>query len=284
MTPSDPKPKSKARSGNRVSTGLVALGSATVVAIYSAGFYKTKAAADRFAGPPMPGNPRGPIGIPGGPGGPGRGAPSVPGGEPSTAPVAGREEAGARGDALAIRASAPAVTLAIPTVPRVEAPAAPAKVDAARASSAPSSAVAAANDAPASVPLPAVIAPSSSSAPLPAPASQPPAASTTVPSPAPAAPAVAASVAPAPKFKDGTYTGWGTCRHGDIQARIEITGGRIVTSEIAQCLTRYSCSWISPLPPQVISRQSENVDYVSGATDSAIAFYWAVFDALSKAK
>jgi uncharacterized protein with FMN-binding domain len=86
------------------------------------------------------------------------------------------------------------------------------------------------------------------------------------------------------KYKDGVYTGWGTCRHGDIQARIEVKEGRIVTSEISQCLTRYSCSWISPLPPQVLQRQSENVDYVSGATDSAVAFYWAVFDALSKAK
>jgi uncharacterized protein with FMN-binding domain len=49
-------------------------------------------------------------------------------------------------------------------------------------------------------------------------------------------------------------------------------------------LTRYSCSWISPLPPQVLQRQSPEVDYVSGATQSAVAFYDALVDALSKAK
>ena len=61
-------------------------------------------------------------------------------------------------------------------------------------------------------------------------------------------------------------------------------GGRIVAATIAQCLTRYSCSWIAPLPPQVVTRQSPNVDYVSGATQSTNAFYDAVIDALAKAK
>ena len=42
--------------------------------------------------------------------------------------------------------------------------------------------------------------------------------------------------------------------------------------------------WIAALPGQVISRQSPNVDYVSGATQSTNAFYYAVVDALSKAK
>ncbi|MEO8069830.1 MAG: FMN-binding protein, partial [Acidobacteriota bacterium] len=73
-------------------------------------------------------------------------------------------------------------------------------------------------------------------------------------------------------------------RHGDIQAAVVIQGGRIVSAEIARCLTRYSCSWISPLPPQVLARQSAEVDFVSGATESANAFYDAVVAALSKAK
>ncbi len=38
------------------------------------------------------------------------------------------------------------------------------------------------------------------------------------------------------------------------------------------------------LPGQVVSRQSPNVDYVSGATQSTDAFYYAIVDALSKAK
>ena len=40
----------------------------------------------------------------------------------------------------------------------------------------------------------------------------------------------------------------------------------------------------APLPPQVLQRQSENVDYVTGATQSTYAFYYAVQEALSKAK
>ena len=89
---------------------------------------------------------------------------------------------------------------------------------------------------------------------------------------------------PAAKWKDGSYSGWGTSRHGDIQATVVIEDGHIIGASISQCLTRYSCSWISALPPQVISRQGANVDYVSGATQSTNAFYYAVLEALSKAK
>jgi uncharacterized protein with FMN-binding domain len=102
-----------------------------------------------------------------------------------------------------------------------------------------------------------------------------------VASPEPVVPQAPSSPA---KWKDGTYTGWGTSRHGDIQASVVVEGGRIASAVIAQCLTRYSCSWIAPLPPQVVSRQSPEVDYVSGATQSTNAFYYAVVEALSKAK
>ena len=63
-----------------------------------------------------------------------------------------------------------------------------------------------------------------------------------------------------------------------------IDSGRIASATIAQCWTRYSCSVIANLPPQVAQRQSPDVDYVSGATQSANAFYYAVVDALGKAK
>ena len=89
---------------------------------------------------------------------------------------------------------------------------------------------------------------------------------------------------PAPMWKDGTYTGWGYSRHGDIEAAVVIEGGRIASAAISQCRTRYSCSVIDRLPPQVAQRQSPDVDYVSGATQSADAFYGAVVAALSKAK
>ena len=57
-----------------------------------------------------------------------------------------------------------------------------------------------------------------------------------------------------------------------------------MSATIAQCLTRYSCDIIDILPPQVAKKQSPNVDSVGGATQSADAFYYAVYDALAKAK
>jgi uncharacterized protein with FMN-binding domain len=97
-------------------------------------------------------------------------------------------------------------------------------------------------------------------------------------------PAVPTAPKPASLYKDGTYYGWGTSRHGDIQASVVIQDGRIVSAGIAQCLTRYSCSWIAHLPPQVVIRQSAEVDYVSGATQSTNAFYYGILEALSRAK
>ncbi|HEY7394032.1 MAG TPA: FMN-binding protein [Gemmatimonadaceae bacterium] len=85
-------------------------------------------------------------------------------------------------------------------------------------------------------------------------------------------------------WKDGTFTGWGGSRHGDIQATVEIKAGRIISAWISICATQYSCSWIDSLPGQVVSRQSPEVDFVSGATQSTNAFYYAVVQALQKAK
>lgn len=102
----------------------------------------------------------------------------------------------------------------------------------------------------------------------------------TAPAPEPAPPAQP----PRGQFRDGVYRGYGTSRHGDIEAEVEVSGGRISTTRISQCLTRYSCSWISQLPGEVVARQTARVDYVSGATQSSDAFIQAVTDALSKAQ
>jgi uncharacterized protein with FMN-binding domain len=122
---------------------------------------------------------------------------------------------------------------------------------------------------------------SSTSAPSPA--------STTNPSAEAAAPP---AVAAKNVYKDGVYLGWGSCRHGDIEASVTIQDGKIALVAISQCLTRYSCGWIAPkipggglpdLPSQVVERQGPKVDYVSGATESSYAFADAVVAALSKA-
>lgn len=103
-----------------------------------------------------------------------------------------------------------------------------------------------------------------------------------------AASATAASAADsnraAIKWRDGTFSGWGTSRHGDVEVTLIIERGRITTAAISRCLTRYSCSWIAHLQPQVVERQSPEVDNVSGATESANAFYFAVVEALKSAK
>lgn len=104
--------------------------------------------------------------------------------------------------------------------------------------------------------------------------------------------ATAAAAPAAPRYKDGVYLAWGSCPHGDIEVSVSIEGGKIASTAISQCLTRYSCGWIAPkipggglpdLPSQVVERQSPKVDYVSGATESSYAFADAVATALSKA-
>jgi uncharacterized protein with FMN-binding domain len=85
-------------------------------------------------------------------------------------------------------------------------------------------------------------------------------------------------------WKNGTFIGWGFSRHGNIEATVVIEGGRVARAFISQCRTRYSCGVIGTLPPQVVERQGPDVDYVSGATESADAFYEAVTAALAKAK
>jgi uncharacterized protein with FMN-binding domain len=89
---------------------------------------------------------------------------------------------------------------------------------------------------------------------------------------------------PKEHWRDGTFTGWGFSPHGNIEAAVTIAAGRIESAIISQCRTRYSCGVIELLPGQLVQRQSPDVDYVSGATQSADAFYEAVLAALQKAK
>jgi uncharacterized protein with FMN-binding domain len=105
-----------------------------------------------------------------------------------------------------------------------------------------------------------------------------PAADTT----APAAIAITRGPVPssAPKWRDGTYTGLGDSPHGDIEARVVIKDGRIVEAGITACDTRYPCSVIDPLLHQPVERQSPDVDYMSHATESSDAYYDALVAAL----
>jgi uncharacterized protein with FMN-binding domain len=252
---------------DRVTNNLVALGSAAVFTVYAAGFVRTRPAAQRFAQQaerrPAPAT---------------RIAAETPAAEPTSVD----------------RTTTPRETAA-PVAPESK-PAKPtSSAKAVAATPVASSVQRAAERASDSVSAPPTIA---SSAPVAsAPVSSPPVAAPVQPAaPAPARDSSHSAATPAApdstqssdkektRLKDGIFFGWGTSRHGDIQAGLEIKNGRIISAFISECLTQYSCSWISALPAQVISRQSPDVDFVSGATQSTNAFYYAVADALKKAK
>ena len=100
---------------------------------------------------------------------------------------------------------------------------------------------------------------------------------TSTPAPTQAAPG------PATVYRDGSYTGLGTSRHGDIQVTVVVQGGRITSAEVSGCMTRYPCSKISSLPGKVVAAQKAVVNHVSGATDSSNAYNMAVANALKQA-
>ncbi|MBC8088770.1 MAG: FMN-binding protein [Phycisphaerae bacterium] len=286
-------------SNNRKTGHLVALGSAAVVAVYGAGFMRTAAAAERFAQQSTDrvlspeeaeviaemANQMGTSVT----------AATDTGATPSvTAQHTARSEKRAGKvdattatvslKAVADTATPPRRTLLLPSVATAtvlpnaanSVTSAPAPAPTKAASVASSVVVRSASPTAASATTPAIVAPpnatqTSTSAPAPVPAT----ATVEEAPPVPAAPL---------KWKDGGYTGYGTSRHGDIEVYLETDGGRISYVKISQCLTQYSCSWIKDLPGQVLARQGPQVDATSGATQSANAFYYAVVQALSKAK
>ncbi len=83
---------------------------------------------------------------------------------------------------------------------------------------------------------------------------------------------------------DGYYTGWGTSRHGALQAFVRIEDNRIVDAGIASCETRYPCDVIDRIIRQPIEIQSAEVDRVSRATESADAYYYGLQTALEHAE
>jgi uncharacterized protein with FMN-binding domain len=227
----------KGSSNKKVANSLVAMSSAAVLAVYAAGFVRTKAAAERFAEQSTERRPRQ---------------------APARQPEVSSEviEAKLNTAPMPIPGHIEVDTGAKPEA-KTEAPAP--KTDAAQ-------------------PKPAQTSTQISTQITTAPAAAPVAAV------APAAPAAStAPISPPAPWKDGTWKGWGTCRHGDLQAAVVVENGKITSATIADCQTRYSCDVIDKLPPEVVKRQSADVDRVGGATQSADAFYYAVYEALRQA-
>ena len=96
--------------------------------------------------------------------------------------------------------------------------------------------------------------------------------------------AAAQAAAPDALFKDGTFAAWGSCEHGTLEVTVVVESGKVASARISTCKTLYSCSIIADLPPRVVSRQSAEVDFISTATESSVAFSEAVAVALAKAK
>ena len=250
------------KSNKKVGNGLLAMSSAAVLAVYSAGYVRTKTAANRvayeraFASEAPPAKAARDVSY---------SAPSVP-----VAPSAPALPIHSEPKQKPVVASSSTLSKATATsnpgtsVSRVEAPSAPAEAS----GQVPAATVASASSAiPAATTATATAVQTQSDATV--------AAAST----APAAP----TPPPVPVWKDGKYTAWGTCRHGDIQATVVIEAGRIISADITDCQTRYSCDIIEALPPKVISRQKNKFDAIGGATESAYAYYGAVYWALDQA-
>lgn len=109
----------------------------------------------------------------------------------------------------------------------------------------------------------------------------PPAASTVAPTVTPSAPRTPVA---AGTYKDGSYTGTGVGPHGGMSVAVAVEGGRITSVEITACNTRWPCSRISEMPSRVLAAQSAQVQYVTRATDSSVAFVRAVSAALEQAR
>ena len=69
-----------------------------------------------------------------------------------------------------------------------------------------------------------------------------------------------------------------------FRSSLSIQGGRIANVNITSATTQYPTRWISGLPGEVVSRQSPQIDIVSGATYSSLAFRGAVQQALQRAQ
>ncbi|HEY6457376.1 MAG TPA: hypothetical protein VIY90_19035 [Steroidobacteraceae bacterium] len=239
----------KGRGKGKISNDLVAASCAAVLAVYAAGYSRTREAARRFetqARERRPATPTQPTGA-----------------SPRPAVIEARTPQSQRGYPPPVAARTPAPKAAVSSAavavipPPVAAPVT--SVDAAAVAAGTSSPSAPREIAP--VPLPAADATAAM-----------PIAITREP-----------TSASSPKWRDGTYTGLGDSPHGDIEARVVIKDGRIVEAGIVTCDTRYPCDVIDPLIHQPVERQSPDVDYMSHATESSDAYYNALVAALNYA-
>lgn len=130
--------------------------------------------------------------------------------------------------------------------------------------------------------------------PKPTPAPKPQPTPTPAPTPVPTpAPAPAPTPPPKPKglYADGSYTGTvANAYYGNIQVQATIADGKLTDVIFLQYPNDRSTSRsingqaMPALKQEAIAAQSANVDVVSGATDSSLAFQQSLGSALAQAK
>jgi uncharacterized protein with FMN-binding domain len=84
-------------------------------------------------------------------------------------------------------------------------------------------------------------------------------------------------------YKDGTFTGTGWNRRGQIEVAVTLKNDKITDVQISNWGMHYSERDVVGLPNEVIQKQNAQVNNVSGATYSTQAFSDAVQDALNQA-
>lgn len=95
---------------------------------------------------------------------------------------------------------------------------------------------------------------------------------------------------PQGQYKDGTYTGSvADAYYGYVQVQVTVSGGRITSVTFLQYPDTHSTSIainnqaMPYLQQEAIQAQSANVNIVSGATDTSVAFQQSLQSALSQA-
>lgn len=96
---------------------------------------------------------------------------------------------------------------------------------------------------------------------------------------------------PVGQYKDGTYTGSAAdAFYGNIQVQAVITGGKITDVVFLQypndrgTSIEINSQAMPYLKQEAIAAQNANVDIISGATDSSMAFRQSLGSALAQAK
>jgi uncharacterized protein with FMN-binding domain len=88
---------------------------------------------------------------------------------------------------------------------------------------------------------------------------------------------------PAKVYKDGTFTGTGWNRRGQIEVAVTLKNDKITDVQISNWGMHYSERDVQGLPSEVMQKQNTQINNVSGATYSTQAFTDAVQAALNQA-